>query len=281
MYSAAPGCRSQPVVHRSIDTDGATRQRSGMRWDERLGGLFDDLEQQAEGLALVERDAEVAEQSRAEYAQVDLAGRALASTGRRLLVAVAGVGRARRNADPRRRRLVAARRRAAGVARRDRRDRLGAGPLRPRGGRRGAAGHQPAGPGLGAAGGGARPVAEAVLHGRDGSVVRGVSSGSAPTSSEVRVGEGRGHLVTLPVRRHSPRSAAPEPVQSAAGGVLGRVATWRRPRRTCAGCSSPARPPRCGTAGDRRSGCSAARWPAPGPGPGPPTSPGSRPRRRG
>lgn len=63
-----------------------------MRWEERLLDLFDDLEQQAEGLALAERDALVAEQSRAEYAEVDLAARLHASTGSRLLVQVAGVG---------------------------------------------------------------------------------------------------------------------------------------------------------------------------------------------
>ena len=63
-----------------------------MRWDDRLGDLFDDLEQQAEGLALAERDAEVAEQSRAEYARVDLAARLHASVGARLRVTVPGVG---------------------------------------------------------------------------------------------------------------------------------------------------------------------------------------------
>ena len=67
-----------------------------MRWDDRLNGhvdgLLDDLEQQAEGLALGARDAEVAEQRRWEYAQVDLASRLFASVGARLLVSVAGVG---------------------------------------------------------------------------------------------------------------------------------------------------------------------------------------------
>lgn len=63
-----------------------------MRWDDRIAGLFDDLEQQADGLALAERDAEVAELSRAEYASVDLAGRLHGSVGARLRLAVAGVG---------------------------------------------------------------------------------------------------------------------------------------------------------------------------------------------
>ncbi len=63
-----------------------------MRWEERLLALFDDLEQQAEGLALAERDAEVAEQARAEYARVDLASRFHASLGRALVLAVTGSG---------------------------------------------------------------------------------------------------------------------------------------------------------------------------------------------
>ena len=63
-----------------------------MRWEEMLLDLFDDLEQQAEGLALAERDAEVAELGRAEYAHVDFASRLHASTGRRAVLVVAGIG---------------------------------------------------------------------------------------------------------------------------------------------------------------------------------------------
>ncbi len=63
-----------------------------MRWEEMLLDLFDDLEQQAEGLALAERDVEVAELSRAEYAQVDFASRLHASTGHRVVLVVAGMG---------------------------------------------------------------------------------------------------------------------------------------------------------------------------------------------
>ena len=63
-----------------------------MRWEERLLDLFDDLEQQAAGLALGERDALVAEQSRAEYAGVDLGARLHASAGSRVQVDVTGVG---------------------------------------------------------------------------------------------------------------------------------------------------------------------------------------------
>lgn len=63
-----------------------------MRWEEQLAAVLDDLEQQAEGLALVARDTEVAELSRAEYAQVDLAGRVHASVGRELSFSLLGAG---------------------------------------------------------------------------------------------------------------------------------------------------------------------------------------------
>jgi hypothetical protein len=78
-------------LHISLTTGEATRQRSGMRWRDRLGDVLDDLEQQAEGLALAARDVEVAEQSRAEYAHVDLSARLHGSLGRRLRLAVRGV----------------------------------------------------------------------------------------------------------------------------------------------------------------------------------------------
>ena len=85
-----------------------------MRWDEHLDGLLDDLEQQAEGLALAERDALVAEQRRAEYAAVDLSGRLHASVGDALRLDVRGWS-GRRQPAPRRRWLVPARgRRAVG-----------------------------------------------------------------------------------------------------------------------------------------------------------------------
>lgn len=63
-----------------------------MLWEERLLAVFDDLEQQAEGLALAERDAEVAELGRAAYAAVDLASRLHAAPGSRLTLSVRGVG---------------------------------------------------------------------------------------------------------------------------------------------------------------------------------------------
>jgi hypothetical protein len=63
-----------------------------MTWEERLLDLFDDLEQQAEGLQLAERDALVRELRRAEYAAVDLAARLHGSTGARVLADVSGLG---------------------------------------------------------------------------------------------------------------------------------------------------------------------------------------------
>ena len=63
-----------------------------MRWEDRLGGLFEDLEQQAEGLHLAERDAELADRSRSEYAGVTFASRLHASVGGTVSLAVTGVG---------------------------------------------------------------------------------------------------------------------------------------------------------------------------------------------
>lgn len=64
-------------------------------WEERLLGVFDDLEQQAEGLALAERDARVGELVRAEYAELDLLSRLHGAIGAELAVLLSGVGRLR------------------------------------------------------------------------------------------------------------------------------------------------------------------------------------------
>lgn len=61
-------------------------------WEERLLATFDDLEQQAEGLALAERDARVADLSRAEYGGVDLEARLHAAVGHEVRLGVCGVG---------------------------------------------------------------------------------------------------------------------------------------------------------------------------------------------
>ena len=63
-----------------------------MGWDERLFDLLDDLEGQAEALYAADRDAELADRSRAEYAAVTLAGRLMASVGRHVLLDVDGTG---------------------------------------------------------------------------------------------------------------------------------------------------------------------------------------------
>ncbi|HEX4978385.1 MAG TPA: hypothetical protein VFV40_11015 [Nocardioides sp.] len=64
-------------------------------WERRLLDVFDDLEQQAEGLALAERDARVADLARAEYGEVDLLSRLHAGVGRLLTLSVIGLGRLR------------------------------------------------------------------------------------------------------------------------------------------------------------------------------------------
>ncbi|HLN78673.1 MAG TPA: hypothetical protein VK204_16640 [Nocardioidaceae bacterium] len=55
-----------------------------------LGGLFEDLEQQAAGMHLAERDAELVDRARGEYAAVTLASRVHASTNRQVLFTLGG-----------------------------------------------------------------------------------------------------------------------------------------------------------------------------------------------
>lgn len=57
---------------------------------EDLTSLFEDLEQQAAGLELAERDAELADRVRGEYAAVTLADRVHASLGRRVTLVLVG-----------------------------------------------------------------------------------------------------------------------------------------------------------------------------------------------
>lgn len=63
-----------------------------MGWEQDLFALFDDLEQQAEALYDAERGIELADRSRAEYLQVRLAGRLMASLGLDVGLDVTGVG---------------------------------------------------------------------------------------------------------------------------------------------------------------------------------------------
>ena len=63
-----------------------------MDWDEQLFALFDDLEQQAEALYDAERESELGDRSRAEYATVTLASRLMASLEAPLVLHVTGIG---------------------------------------------------------------------------------------------------------------------------------------------------------------------------------------------
>lgn len=63
-----------------------------MAWEDELFALLDDLESQASAGFAAEREAELADRSRAEYQQVGLAARLMASVGREVAVSVAGVG---------------------------------------------------------------------------------------------------------------------------------------------------------------------------------------------
>ena len=63
-----------------------------MSWEEQLFALFDDLEGQAEALYDAEREAEVADRSRAEYQHVTLASRLMASLDSEVGLEVRGLG---------------------------------------------------------------------------------------------------------------------------------------------------------------------------------------------
>jgi hypothetical protein len=63
-----------------------------VEWDERLFAFLDDLEGRAEALYDAERETDLADRSRAEYAAVTLAGRLMASPGHDVVLEVVGVG---------------------------------------------------------------------------------------------------------------------------------------------------------------------------------------------
>lgn len=63
-----------------------------MTWEQDLFGLLDDLEQQADALYDAERAPGLADRSRAEYQQVTLAARLMASVERSVQLGVLGVG---------------------------------------------------------------------------------------------------------------------------------------------------------------------------------------------
>ncbi|GAB2444620.1 hypothetical protein GCM10027062_25790 [Nocardioides hungaricus] len=63
-----------------------------MAWEEELFALLDELEQQAEALYGVERDADLADRSRAAYREVTLASRLAASVDTEVRLEITGVG---------------------------------------------------------------------------------------------------------------------------------------------------------------------------------------------
>ncbi len=64
-----------------------------MGWEDDLFALFDDLEGRAAALYDAEREPELADRSRAEYQQVTLASRLMASLDAEVALDVVGVGR--------------------------------------------------------------------------------------------------------------------------------------------------------------------------------------------
>lgn len=63
-----------------------------MGWEDELFALFDDLEGRAEALFDAEREAELADRSRAEYRAVTLASRLMASVDGEIALDVLGAG---------------------------------------------------------------------------------------------------------------------------------------------------------------------------------------------
>jgi hypothetical protein len=63
-----------------------------VEWDERLFAFLDDLEGRAEALYDAERDTDLVDRSRAEYAAVTLTGRLMASLGTDVVLDVLGAG---------------------------------------------------------------------------------------------------------------------------------------------------------------------------------------------
>jgi hypothetical protein len=72
---------------------GSGHAGSFVNWEEQLFSVLDDLEQQAEALYDAERDLDLVDRSRSEYAQVTLASRLMASLDTDLTLELRGVGR--------------------------------------------------------------------------------------------------------------------------------------------------------------------------------------------
>ncbi len=67
-------------------------QGEHVEWDEGLFAFLDDLEGRAEALYDAERETDLVDRSRTEYAAVTLAGRLMASVGAPIVLDVLGVG---------------------------------------------------------------------------------------------------------------------------------------------------------------------------------------------
>ena len=166
-----------------------------MEWDEGLFAFLDDLEGRAEALYDAERETDLVDRSRTEYAAVTLAGRLMASVGAHVVLDVLGVGPvagvlqrvgpdwclAHGSAQDWVVRLPAVRGRGRRV-----------GPCGPRG--RLVAG-RPAGPGVGAATAGGRAGERCVVHSTDGTAREAVVARVGADFVEVTVGEGRSLLL--------------------------------------------------------------------------------------
>ena len=70
-----------------------------MGWEDDLFALFDDLEGRAEALYDAEREPELADRSHAEYREVTLASRLMASVDSDLTLELAGIGPVRGRLD--------------------------------------------------------------------------------------------------------------------------------------------------------------------------------------
>jgi hypothetical protein len=66
---------------------------SGMSWEHDLFAVLDDLEAQAAGAWAAEREAELADRARTEYASVTLASRLMAARGEHVVLELAHAGR--------------------------------------------------------------------------------------------------------------------------------------------------------------------------------------------
>ena len=74
----------------SVDSGTRVVHSAAVTWEHRLFDLFEDLEQQAEGLSRAERDAEVAELAVSGYSEVGLVDRVHASVGAELELSLPG-----------------------------------------------------------------------------------------------------------------------------------------------------------------------------------------------